>query len=363
MLIHKKGRLVLSILGIAFSVVIMFMEIGFFNGINDSQAKLPTLLKADLVLIDRNHYSLFELFGFPRIRLQQALAFEEVVEAIPLYDGIAPVLNEQTGRLRGIYVLAFPHDSDPLLTLGVEENRDLLKIKGNVLYDRLSRDIYGDLGVGSNIIINGRPNKVIGTVEIGPNLTQDGFIIMGDISWERDKDRVNMGLLRVREGTEMKALKEKLLKNLPEDILIMTPEELRKIEVRYITDHTPTGSVFGVGVIIGFLIGVIICYQILFNEITDNMPQYATMKAMGFSKSFLVKLVLKQALLLSILGFIPGLIGGYLLYFGIQHYTKILMFMTVPRVALIFLLTVFMCVFAGLLAARKVLKADPAELY
>jgi putative ABC transport system permease protein len=68
-------------------------------------------------------------------------------------------------------------------------------------------------------------------------------------------------------------------------------------------------------------------------------------------------------LLLSLLGFIPGLIGGVILYAGIQYYTRILMFMTFERVALLFLLTIFMCIFAGLLAVKKVLKADPAELY
>jgi len=262
-------------------------------------------------------------------------------------------------------MLAFPPDrTSPLLVPGLEQYMEQLRIKGNVVFDRLSRDIYGDIGPGSQIMLNGRPHNVVGTVEIGPNLKVDGYVIMGDVTMEeRTVDRINLGLLRVKPGTDIRALKEKLIAGLPRDVIIMTPEEARVREVDFTIEKTPTGAVFGAGVIIGFLIGVIICYQILFNEITDQMPQYATMKAVGFSKGFLIRVVMKQALLLSVLGFIPGLVGGYVLYALIQHFTQILMIMTPARSLLIFLLTVFMCAVAGLLAVRKVLKADPAELY
>jgi putative ABC transport system permease protein len=365
MLTHKKGRLIMSMLGIAFSVIIMFMEIGFFNGINDSQANLPPLLRADLVVMGDRRYSMLESSTFRRIRIQQALAFDEVVEAIPFYEGTGIIVNNRDKRIRAIYILAFPPDkTSPLVVPGLERYMDQLRIKGNVVFDRLSRDIYGDIKPGSEIMLNGRPHNVVGTVGIGPNLKVDGYVIMGDATMkEREVDRINMGLLRVKPGTDLKALKEKLIDKLPKDILIMTPEEARAREVDFTIEKTPTGAVFGAGVIIGFIIGVIICYQILFNEITDQMPQYATMKAVGFPKGFLISLVMKQALLLSVFGFIPGLLGGYALYAVIQHFTQILMVMTLERSLLIFLLTVFMCVVAGLLAVRKVLKADPAELF
>jgi putative ABC transport system permease protein len=365
MLTHKKGRLIMSMLGIAFSVIIMFMEIGFFNGINDSQANLPPLLRADLLVMGERRYSMLESTTFRRIRIQQALAFDEVEEAIPFYENTGIIVNSQDKRVRAIYILAFPPDkTSPLAVPGLESYMDELRIRGNVVWDRLSRDIYGDVKPGSQIMLNGRRHNVVGSVEIGPNLKVDGHVIMGDASLdEREVDRINLGLLRVKAGTDIPALKEKLIKNLPGDILVMTPEEARVREVNFTIEKTPTGAVFGAGVIIGFLIGVIICYQILFNEITDQMPQYATMKAVGFSKRFLISLVMKQALLLSVLGFLPGLLGGYALYALIQRFTQILMIMTPERGLLIFLLTVFMCAVAGLLAVRKVIKADPAELF
>ena len=365
MMTHRKGRLVMSMMGIAFSVVIIFMEIGFFNGINDSQANLPPLLRADLVMMERGRYSMLESHTFRRIRIQQALAFDEVVEAIPFYEGTGIIVNNRDRRARAIYILAFPPDqTSPLIVPGLEQYTEQLRIKGNVVFDRLSRDIYGDIAPGSQIMLNGRSHNVVGSVRIGPNLKIDGYVIMGDITMdERTVDKINMGLLRVKPGTDLKALKAKLLAKLPNDIQVMSPEEARSREVAFTIEKTPTGAVFGAGVIIGFLIGVIICYQILFNEIMDQMPQYATMKAMGFSKHFLISLVMKQALFLAISGFMPGLMGGYALYALMQRYTQILMIMTPARSLLIFLLTVFMCAVAGLLAVKKVLNADPAELF
>jgi len=367
MLLHKKGRLALSLLGIAFAVVIMFMEIGFFNGLNDSQANLPPLLNADILIMHQRRYSMLETSTIPRHRLGQAAALDEVAEAIPFYEGADTLFNEQEKRIRAISILAFPQDTAaPLLVEGLKKYQEQLKIRGNVLYDSLSRKIYGDIKPGTDIKLGGRLHSVIGAVKIGPNIKLDGYVIMGESTWvdhTGNVDKIGMGLIRLKPGADIEAVKKKLRDILPADTILMTPEEARKREVKFTIESTPTGAVFGIGVIIGFIIGIIICYQILFNEITDHLPQYATMKAVGFSKKFLVALVIKQSLWLSALGFIPGLIGGGILYFIIQYSTGILMFMTPWRIIFVFILTIMMCLAASFFAMKKVLNADPAELY
>lgn len=366
MLIHRKGRFLLSMLGIAFSVVIMFMEIGFFNGINDSQARLATVLDADIVLIEKGRTSLLESDQLNRIRMQQALAFEEVVSAVALYEGNQVIINPDTGMVQAISVLAFPPHTTPLKLKGFERYSAALGIKGNILYDRKSRPLYGNIKADSALTVGDTPHKVIGLVEIGPSIRSDGYILMGDQTWNDSKssaDLVSMALLKVRPGTDIEVLKLKLLEKLTEDTLVMTPEELRAREVAYTATATPAGGVFAIGLVIGFLIGMIICYQILFNEISDNMPQYATVKAVGFSKPFLVSLVMQQAVLLAVFGFLPGLGFGALLYYVIESTTSILMFISWQRGLLIFVLTLFMCAASGMLAVQKVLRADPAEVF
>lgn len=366
MLVHRKGRFMLSMMGIAFSVVIMFMEIGFFNGINDSQARMPTFLNADIVLMDKGRTNLLEGDRLNRIRMQQALAFPEVIDAVPLYEGNQTIVNPDTGLMRAISVLAFPPHTRPLNLKGLEQFTDQLGIKGNILFDRLSRDLYGNIQPGMQVTVGDSVNTVIGLVEMGPSIRADGYIFMGDQTWSDSKasaDLVSMALLKVRPGTDIPALKQKLVALLKEDTIVLTPEEVRQREVDFTARATPAGGVFAIGLVIGFLIGMIICYQILFNEISDNMPQYATVKAVGFSRVFLISLVLQQAVLLAIFGFLPGFVGGTVLYYVLQHSTGILMFISWPRGLLIFTLTLFMCVASGLLAVQKVLRADPAEVF
>jgi putative ABC transport system permease protein len=368
MVTHRRARFAVSLLGIAFAVVIMFMEIGFSNGINDSQARLAAYLDADLVLIHRRRYALVTDDEFSLSRLQQTIGLSEIVSATPLYEGTQVILNPATGMVRGISVIAFPPGTTPLKLAGLDALSLRLVRRDAVLYDRLSRELYGPVKVGTRLQLGAEAEEhtVVGLFELGPTIRSDGLLLMGDGSWRKSKeaaDSLTMGLLKVRPGTDLRALKAQLTARIGDEVLIMTPEELRVREVDFIAHATPAGTIFVIGLIVGVAIGVIICYQILFNEISDNLPQYATVKAMGFPPGYLVGLVMRQALLLGLFGFIPGLAGGALLYSVIQHSTRILMLLTWQRIVFIFALTILMCAVSGLLAVRKVLRADPAEVF
>lgn len=366
MLTHRKGRFALSMLGIAFSVVIMFMEIGFFNGINDSQARFATLLDADLVMMHKGRTNLIEGERLNRIRMQQALALPEVAGAIPLYEGERLLVNPETGMAQAIAVVAFPPEALPLKLPNLAQFSDQLRVKGNVLFDRRSRDLYGRVEPGAQFTMGDMQVRVAGLVEMGPTIRSDGTLLMGDQTLSDSKasaDLVSMALVKLKPGADLEAVRRSLLARIGDEVIVLTPDELRQREVDFTARATPAGGVFAIGLSVGFLIGLIICYQILFNEISDNMPQYATVKAVGFSKTYLVSLVMQQAVLLAVFGYLPGLLGGLILYRFIESSTSILMIITVPRGVFIFLLTLFMCVASGLLAVKKVLRADPAEVF
>jgi putative ABC transport system permease protein len=368
MLTHEKRKLALSLSGVALAVLIMFMEIGFFNGLNDSQANLPPLLDADLVLMDEKKEHLNKSERMNRHRLQQALAFDEVVSATPLYDRSGPLRNPQSGQLKSIDILAFPPEQIPLRIDGIEQFADVLKKSNTILFDSRSRSIYGEIKEGMEVELSDRKYVVGGLVELGPNFSRDGYILMSDTTWKTHfmgdgRDEITFGLLKLNPGVDIDSLKIRLAGVLGEEVLIMTPEELRIREIRFTTKSTPSGAVFGIGLLMGFAIGVIICYQILFNEITDQLPQYATLRAIGFDQRYMVGIVMKKAFFLSLFGFLPGLLGGILLYAFIEHYTKILMYLTIPRIGLVLFLTVFMCCVAGILAMKRALSADPADLF
>jgi putative ABC transport system permease protein len=368
MIFSNKKRLAISLGAIAFTVLIMFMEMGFFNGINDSQSYLATLFNGDLVMMDHDSVHLNKYNKMDIIHLHQTLAFEEVDEVIPIYKGNVGMKNMETELSKIIFVLAFPPDSAPFKFPNFHLVKDVLKKQGRILFDKKSRKIYGKLEVGQDVEIKKTLYHIGGFIELGPNFSNDGTILMSDASWlkgrwHRGKDLIAYGLIRARPGTDIDALKKKIVSQITKDIIVLTPEELRRREVRYTIKAVPLGAVFGIGMIVGFTIGVIICYQILYNEIVDHMPQYATLQAMGFSDHFLKRTVVVEAVWLSILGFIPGLFGTFFIYCLIEFYTGIHMFLTPGRIVLILAITITMCVFAGLIAVKRVITADPAELY
>ncbi len=303
-----------------------------------------------------------------RTRLYQALTYNEIEEVIPVYDGQAKFVNPQTGMSKTIFYLSFPMDRDPFTIPGIDQIIPMLRQKGNIVFDSRSRKIYGKIHTGMSVRVDGIKHTVSGTVQLGPNFGKNGYIIMGDTTLiaglgRGTPDKISFGLLRTKPGVDLEALKKKLITNLPDDFKLMTPDELRMFEINFTTRSTPVGALLGIGLIVGFVIGVIISYQILFNEVTDHMPQFATLKAVGFSRGFLIGIVLKEALLLSVLGFFPGLLASYGLYALIEQFTMIIMILNFNRIFSIFLLTVVMCNIAGMLAVKKVLRVDPAELF
>jgi putative ABC transport system permease protein len=369
MLLHNRRRLVISLSAVAFTVVIMFMEMGFFNGINDSQSRLATVLNADLVMMDHKNIHLNKFSKMDRSRLTQAMGFDGVKEVVPVFKGYVDIKNPETGLTKIIFALAFPPGSKALNVGGLEEGSRALVKPGTILFDRKSRSIFGRIEPGQLVEIWRRKFTVGGFFELGPNFSLDGTILMSDVTWLRGRaspsytPAIAYGLIRTEPGADVDLLRRQLLEKLPPDIFVMTPEEIRQREVLHTIKAVPLGAIFGIGMVIGFVIGVIICYQILYNEITDHLPQYATLRAMGFPDRFLQKVVVQEAVWLSLIGFVPGLAFSFGLYQIIEQYTGILMQMTVGRALLILVLTTGMSICGGLIAVKRVTTADPADLY
>jgi putative ABC transport system permease protein len=367
MLIHKKKRLALSVAGVMFAVLIMFMQLGFFNGFNDSQALLTTKFEGDLVMMDVRRAHLSRWTPMQRIRLAQAAAFPEVVEAIPILNGTFDVRNTETGQYRRTYALAFPPYSVPFDIEGLADLAPMLTRTNTILFDAKARDIYGPMKPGDRLDVNGQYFELGGQFGLGANFTTDGTLIMSEATFVSmtggNTDTIAWGLLRLRDGVDVLEFRSRLQKALPIGLSILTPDEMRQREISYTIKKAPVGIIFGIGLVIGFVIGTIICYQILFNEITDHLTQFATLKAMGFSANYLRGVVLQEAALLGVVGFFPGLGGGYFLYWLLEDMTGIVMFQTPARALFIFVLTVVMCVLAGIIAVKRVVKADPADVF
>lgn len=368
MLWHRKGRLLLAVFGVAFAVLLMFMQLGFLTGLFDSQTLLIRAMDADIVLVSTTKYNLDVEERMPRLRLEQALDVEGVtsVTGIRLDNGFWRGPTDPAQHV--IRIIGLETDDAGIITRGLAELGAKLREKDTALFDARSREFFGMPAVGSEVEINGRAVKIGGYVELGADFRNDGTVFVSFETFEHlfpteNASQASAGLVRIRPGADVEQIARDLRESLPKDVLVHSKRDFERIERNFWAQMTPTGYIFTLGLAVGFVIGVMICYQILYNEINDHLPQFATMKAIGFTNGYLVGLVLREAMLLAVLGLVPALLASQLFYSTMIRFSGLYMELTPVRILLVSTLTFLMCIVSALLAITRVLRADPAEVF
>ncbi|WP_013320571.1 ABC transporter permease DevC [Gloeothece verrucosa] len=373
-LTKQKTRFLVAIAGITFADLLMFVQLAFQEALYDSAIKPLRSLQGDLVLINPQFQTLFSVKSFSRERLYQSLAYQGVASVNPVYIGTAQWRNPETRIERAILVWGV-EPAQPTFTFNeVNQNLDQLKILNNVLYDQAGRPEYGEIAQSwhkSGTLeteINGKTISVKGLFTLGASFAADGNVITSDSTFlsifpERQKDRIEVGLITLKPGANLEATQAQLEAGLPDDVQVLTVEEFAQVEKAYWESGTPIGFIFGMGVVMGFIVGIVIVYQILYSDVSDHLPEYATLKAMGYSDGYLIMTLMQEALLLAVLGYIPGFILSMGLYQLTYAATMLPIVMTTSRAINVFILTVVMCFVSGLIAMRKLQSADPADIF
>ncbi len=373
-LVHDRKRFTWSVLGVSFAVLLMFVEMGFYHGSYDAVTLPIQALDADLIVFSRLKEDMYPIEPFARARLAQARGFEGVDSAYPVYSNYkASWKNSRDGTLHPIRVMAFDPEQriwkHPEINAGLEA----LKRPDTCLIDARSRDRYGRIAVGEPAELEGRRIRIGGLFSMGPDLVLDGTVLMSSADFANffpnepgqpsALDGVDFGVLKLHDGVEPRTVAAGLMRALPDDILVATPAEMIARVHAYWRQNQPVGEVFLTGLVVGFVIGVMICYQVLFTEITDNLSQFATLKAIGYANGFLVGCVLRQGLYLALIGFASGGLTAAAIYTILERISSLPMEFQPLRVLLILVATVAMCVAAASIALRRVLRSDPAEVF
>jgi len=148
-----------------------------------------------------------------------------------------------------------------------------------------------------------------------------------------------------------------------DDVKVRTLDEAIAAEQRFQQTQRPVGLIFGFGVVMGVLVGIVIVYQVLSSDVADHLREYATFKAMGYARSFFLGVVFEEALILALFGFAPGLLISLALYGIVAKATDLPMIMRISQVLLVLLGTIIFCALAGAIATRRIARANPADLF
>lgn len=369
---QERVRFLVAIVGVAFAVILVFMQFGFNDALFRSAVRVHERLVGDLVLINPKSPFLVGMKGFSRRRLYQARGFPGVASVVGVYTGLGSWRNPDTGKARDIFILGFNPATNALEMPDIEARLDELRIPDVVLFDRASRPEYGAVAgrVDSDgpqpIEVSGRRVQVTGLYQLGTSFGVDGSVVASDLNFlrlfpHRDKEMIDIGLIAVTG--DVARVQRALQRALPADVLVLTREEYAEREMRYWADTTAIGFVFSFGAVMAFVVGAVIVYQILFTDIAAHLPEYATLRAMGYRTRFLALVVLCEALILAVLGYVPGISVVAWLYGFTEEATLLPMVLESTRAVQVFMMTIGMCGVAGIMALRKVRTADPAEVF
>jgi putative ABC transport system permease protein len=370
----EKLRLIAAVAGIAFAAMLMLMQLGFRDALVSSATLVHEHLEGQIVLISPLYEYLISTRSFPEFRLQQALGAAEVASVTPIYVSVASWKNPDTGLDYKIQLLGVEPGTRaftlPEIALDLEKTR----MPDVVLADAIARPEFGPISEwfrarGSVATeVNRRRVEVRGLFRLGTGFGVNGTIVTSDTNFlrlvpARRPHMIDIGLVMLKPGADLERVRRALVAALPADVRVLTRQEFADNERAYWLRNSPVGFIFNLGTFMGFIVGAVIVYQILYSDVSDHLPEYATLKAMGYGDARLFGIVVKQALLLAVFGFLPGYAIAHTLYIITYRATFLPIQMTPGRAGFVFAMTIGMCAGSAALAMRKLRSADPAEIF
>jgi putative ABC transport system permease protein len=371
---HSMARLAAAIAGVAFANILIFMQLGFMSGLVSSIELPYKALNADILISGSDANTLDDGSPLPRQRMYEALSVPGVAGATPLFLGRID-WRQSDGTVRGLLVLGIDPQATPFSLDEINDNRALLGLTDYAFLDRGTRNVPGEVfkvladGGQYRFEARSRTLTIVGSFDIGGGFTADGHMIVSDQTFlklfpQRSSGAPDHILVSMEPGANLGRVQADLQARLPAyDSRVQTIAQATERDQAFNTTQRPVGLIFGFGVIIGILVGMIIVYQVLSTDVADHLKEYATFKAIGYPQRFFLGIVFEEAVILALLGFIPGVIISTLLYSAVSAAASLPIEMTLMRPVYVLLGTIFMCTVSGAIATRRLARADPADLF
>jgi putative ABC transport system permease protein len=370
----NKGRLLVALAGIGFADLLMFAQMGIQSALFESNTLMIQNLEADIIIRSPQYRDLSLANTFPRRRLFQIQSVKGVAYAEALYSSPVVWKNPQNQRKTQLTLVGQSLERPAFNFPEINQNQAKLQQPDTFFMDRFTRGEYQEVvrqvsaGNPVKTEIERRSIQVVGLFPLGASFATDGTLITSQENFlrffpERSAGQVTLGLVKVKPDADIQQVLAEIRAILPQDAIASTKQEYLEFEQAYWAETTPIGLVFGFGTVMAFLVGVVIVFQILSTDVNEHLGEYATFKAMGYGDRYLFVVVIEEAMILAMLGFIPGFALAMGQYALIASAASLPIAMTFARFSFVFFLTLVMCITSGLIALRKVQSADPADIF
>ena len=315
----------------------------------------------------------------PRHLLDDARGVPGVASGAPFYATTLQVTNPRDGRNLTSWLFAFAPDAPVFKSRDINSQISTIRLPDTAIIDTNSRNEIGliaakakqtgrvDVALPSAVRSVQPVMKLEGTFKIGPTINVDGNIITSDLNYYRllavPLDRVSLGIVRVAKGFDPAAVKQAIEQRLGSKVRVFLKEGFIRNEMKFYSEDTPIGFIFDAGLLVGVIVSIVFISQVLHGIVSDNMREYATLRAMGYKQVFFVILVSAIAIAIALITYIPSAIVSYFVYDLAASATKLPMVMKPSYMIEVFLLVVTMGMVATFLSTKKLKQADPVDLF
>lgn len=372
-LTHSRTRFAAALAGVAFANVLVFVQLGIMNSMATATLKPYSFLNADIMISAGDSNALADGSNVARQWMLQSMSHPAVTGGMGLF--LANVNWQRAATTVGLTTFGIDPAQPGFLSPDIAAKIGPLQVQMAGLLDRLSRGLPREEAAGIrpqsplSFETSGKTLTLYDTFAGGGGFGGDGYMMVSDQTFlalfpARQSTAPDHILLKLRPGADPEKVSVELRDLVSDKTLrIRGFAQAAQDDLSYQQTRRPTGVIFGFGVIIGVLVGIVIVYQVLSTDVADHMREYATFKAMGYGQVFFLGIVFEEALILGLFGFVPGALvaTGMLTLMG--KLTTLPLAMTPGMILAVFAGTLVFSTLSGAIATRRLAGADPADLF
>lgn len=364
-LFHDRLSFFVTIVGIVFSVVLVAIQTGIYLG---SEKKIAAILDgapADLWVVPLGTKSYDDPSPLTGRERHMALSVPGVADAEDMVVSFAKWRKPQGGQTTVLLIGTAAESPKALPWNIVEGSRAALEAPNTVAIDQ---SYFPDLGMtklGDRAEINGASVELVASTKRIRSFTTLPFVFMSIEEARRltatEQNQATYQRVTLLPGADLESVRAEIGKRLP-DTEILTQDEFRKRSQSYWLFQTGAGAALIAGAVLGLIVGIVIVAQTLYSSTKDHINEFATLRALGAGAGYIVKVILMQAVLSGLIGYVLGMLLALAAIYAAQD-TKLTIVMTPELAITLFAVTIGMCVFAAISAIIKVVRIDPAVVF
>jgi putative ABC transport system permease protein len=365
-LLHDKLRFLITVVGVAFAVTLVFVQVGLFVGLLDNASITIDHIDADLWITSHNTANIDFSHTFPESYVERVRAIPGVARADNLIIWFMNI-SLPTGAVEGTEIYALEDFSRWNMPWNVAEgNLEDLRRGPNFFLDSSATKRYGPFATGEYREVLGRRLKIIGRTVDAKSFTTTplsflDYRLAQSLNPSELRGRTTYVLVKLAPGSNVEHVRAEIRRRLPYND-VYTKTEWAERSRRYWVDSTGLGLNMYLTVFLGCLVGIVVVAQTLYTSTMEHIKEFGTVKAIGGGNSEIYAILGKQATIAAVAGFALGALQAYALR-PVMAKIDLKLIISPTFSAIVFVGAIVLCLSAAMISFRKVASIDPALVF